>query len=232
MCGRFTATFTFRDLKIRFNLQEALPEFAPRYNIAPTQSAMVVTLGNGNNDAEMMRWGLVPSWAKDIAIGNRMINARAETLAGKSSFKPLVERRRCLIPADGFYEWRHEGKRKVPVWIHLRNKEPFAFAGLWEVWKQPNGEKLQSFTIVTCPANELLQPIHDRMPVILRPQDETAWLDTDQTRWAQAKKLLAPFAAQSMQFHDVAKLVNSPAHDQPACIWPALGEAEELPLFR
>ena len=232
MCGRFTATFTFRDLKVRFNLQGILPELAPRYNIAPTQKAAVVVLGEGGNEAEMMRWGLVPSWAKAVAIGNRMINARVETLASRSSFKQLIERRRCLIAADGFYEWRHEGKRKVPVWIHLQNSEPFAFAGLWDIWKRPNGEAIQSFTIVTCPANDLLQPIHDRMPAILRPQDEEAWLDTMHCRGARAMRLLATHPAQSMRFHDVSMLVNSTANDQPACILPASGEAEDLLLFR
>jgi len=135
MCGRFTATFEFREIKIRWNLQGDLPSFAPRYNIAPSQSVPVIVKGEHGNEAKLMKWGLVPSWAPDPSIGNQMINARAETLLEKPSFRNLVSQRRCLIPADGFYEWRREGNRKVPVWIHLKKKEPFAFAGLWDSWR-------------------------------------------------------------------------------------------------
>ena len=232
MCGRFTATFTFRDLKVRFNLQGVLPELAPRYNIAPTQQAGVIVSSAGRPEVTLMRWGLVPSWAKDLAIGNRMINARGETIASKPSFKPLVERRRCLVPADGFYEWRKEGKRRVPVWIYLKSREPFAFACLWDSWRQPDGTLLRSFTIVTCSANETLRPIHDRMPAIVKPEDEEAWLDTSACGLDRAIALIDPYPAALMQTHDVSTLVNSPANDQPACLFPAAGDSETLPLFR
>ena len=132
MCGRFTASFELREIKLLFNLQRDIPLFARRYNIAPSQEVPVIVQNNGANEVKSMRWGLVPSWAPDPSIGNRMINARAETITEKPSFKRLVQQRRCLIPANGFYDWRTEGKGKVPVWIHLKNREPFAFAGLWE----------------------------------------------------------------------------------------------------
>ena len=142
MCGRFTASFEFREIKLLFNLQRDLPLLAPRYNIAPSQEVPVIIQNDGKNELTPMKWGLVPSWAPDKSIGNQMINARAETLTEKPSFKRLVQQRRCLIPANGFYKWRREGNRKVPVWIHLKNREPFAFAGLWDLWRDPEGETL------------------------------------------------------------------------------------------
>lgn len=221
MCGRFTATFEFREIKVRWNLQSDLPVFAPRYNIAPSQDVSVIVQKRGNNELKPMHWGLVPSWAKDPAIGNRMINARAETLAEKPSFKRLVGTRRCLVPADGFYEWRREGKRKVPVWVHLKNREPFGFAGLWDLWRKPEGEGLYSFTIVTTEANDLLKPIHDRMPVILDKVGGERWLDPTFTSFSSLSTLLRPFPSDLMQAHDVSTLVNSPANDTAECIEPA-----------
>jgi putative SOS response-associated peptidase YedK len=131
MCGRFTASFEFREIKLLFNLQRDLPSSTPRYNIAPSQEVPVIVHNEGVNELKPMKWGLVPSWAPDRSIGDRMINARAETITEKPSFKRLMQQQRCLVPADGFYEWRREGNSKVPVWIYLKKKEPFAFAGLW-----------------------------------------------------------------------------------------------------
>lgn len=221
MCGRFTATFEFREIKIRWNLQHDLPVFAPRYNIAPSQDVPVIVRRAEGNQIMPMHWGLVPSWAKDPSIGQRMINARAETLAEKPSFKRLIGTHRCLVPADGFYEWRREGKRKVPVWVHLKNKEPFGFAGLWDLWRQPEGAELYSFTIITTDANELLRNIHDRMPVMLDSLAGEQWLDPTFTSFRTLSFLLRPFPSERMEAHDVSTLVNSPANDTEECIEPA-----------
>jgi putative SOS response-associated peptidase YedK len=148
MCGRFGATFQYRDIKVRWNLYGDLSDFAPRYNIAPSQDVPVIVRNENRNELKSMRWGLVPSWAQDRTIGQRMINARAETLLEKPSFKQLVATRRCLVPADGFYEWRREGNRKVPMWIRLKGREPFAFPGLWDCWlNRDTGSQLYTFTI-------------------------------------------------------------------------------------
>jgi putative SOS response-associated peptidase YedK len=161
MCGRFTATFSFRDIKVRWNLQGDLA-FEPRYNIAPSQSVPVIIKGKRGNEAKLMKWGLVPSWAPDPSIGNRMINARAETLLEKASFRNLVSQRGCLIPADGFYEWRREDNRKMPMWIYLKSRKPFAFPELWDCWlDRDTGSELYSFTIITTRANALVRRLHD-----------------------------------------------------------------------
>ena len=221
MCGRFTASFEFREIKVRWNLQRDLPLFVPRFNIAPSQQVPVIVHNDGANELKLMRWGLVPSWAADPAIGNRMINARAETITEKPSFKTLLEKRRCLIPADGFYEWRREGSRKVPVWIHLKKKEPFVFAGLWDGWHNPEGETLYSFTIITTVPNALLRSIHNRMPVIFDPLAARQWLDPRlSTREAEIAAVLAPFPSDLMQAHDVTAFVNKPEFDQVECIQP------------
>jgi putative SOS response-associated peptidase YedK len=169
-----------------------------------------------------MHWGLIPSWAADPSIGNRMINARAETLTESPSFKPLVDRRRCIIPADGFYEWRKEGKRKVPMWVYLNSLKPFGLAGLWDVWRKPDGKRVESFTIITTDPNELVRPIHNRMPVILRPEDEDQWLDASRTPFVKAKSLLKPYPEELMDAHDVSSIVNSAKYDGPDCIQPIL----------
>jgi putative SOS response-associated peptidase YedK len=167
-----------------------------------------------------MHWGLIPHWAADPSIGNRMINARAETLTELPSFKSLVNEGRCIIPADGFYEWRKEGRRKVPMWVHLKTKKPFAFAGLWDVWRKPDGKRVESFTIITTEANELLRPIHNCMPVILRRENEEQWLDASRIPFAKAKSLLQPYPEELMDAHDVSPIVNSAKYDGPECIRP------------
>jgi putative SOS response-associated peptidase YedK len=178
MCGRFGASFQYRDIKVLWNLRGDLPEFGPRYNIASSQEVPLIIRNEDRNEVKPMRWGLVPSWAQDHSVGQRMINARSETLLEKPSFKQLVARRRCLVPADGFYEWRREGNRKVPMWIHLKNREPFAFAGLWDCWLERDlGSELYTFTIITTRANALLQPIHNRMPVIYDKEMGRQWLE-------------------------------------------------------
>jgi putative SOS response-associated peptidase YedK len=174
-----------------------------------------------------MHWGLIPSWAADPSIGNRMINARAETLTESPSFKPLVDRRRCIIPADGFYEWRKEGKRKVPMWVYLNSLKPFGLAGLWDVWRKPDGKRVESFTIITTDPNELVRPIHNRMPAILLPDAEEQWLDASRTPFAKAKSLLQPYPEDLMDAHDVSPIVDSAKYDGPDCIQPV--SDDEIP---
>jgi putative SOS response-associated peptidase YedK len=229
MCGRITSTFEFSDIRVRWNLDRDLPKYTPRFNVAPEISPdiPVIVRNKGANECRLMQWGLIPHWAADPSIGNRMINARAETLTELPSFKPLVDRRRCIIPADGFYEWRKEGRRKVPMWVHLKNRQPFALAGLWDVWRKPGGKKVESFTIITTGPNDLIQPIHNRMPVILRPEDEEQWLDVFRTSFAKARSLLQSLPAELMDAHDVSSIVNSAKYDGPECIQPL--SDDELP---
>src|SRR5918992_3295518 len=221
MCGRFTASFEFREIKLLFNLQRDIPLLAPRYNIAPSQEVPVIVQKDGKNELKPMKWGLVPSWAADKSIGNQMINARAETITEKPSFKRLVQQRRCLIPANGFYEWRREGNRKVPLWIHLKDKKPFAFAGLWDLWRDVEGDILHTFTIITTVPNRLLRGIHNRMPVIFDALQARQWLDPRLSmRAADIAAVLAPFPSEQMQAHDVSPLVNKPEYDTAECIKP------------
>ncbi len=221
MCGRFTASFEFREIKVRFRLQTDLPLLARRYNIAPSQEVPVIIQNGGKNELKIMRWGLVPSWAPDRSIANRMINARAETISEKPSFRRLIESRRCLVPADGFYEWRREGNRRVPVWFHLKKKEPFAFAGLWDVWRDVEGEILHTFTIITTVPNALLRRIHNRMPVMFDALQGRQWLDPRlSTRAADIAAVFAPFSSELMESHDVSPPVNTPEFDSSDCINP------------
>lgn len=220
MCGRYKYTpGEFSDLRIRLHVDNDLPPFNS-YNIAPTQSAPAVLQKNGHNHAELLRWGLVPFWAKELAIGNKMINARAETLTANTAFKRLFEVRRCVILADGFYEWRKDGKRKTPMLFKLASGAPFAFAGLWDSWRKPDGLRLQTFTIITTKPNELLAPVHNRMPVILSDEDAKVWLNHSISNWAHVLALLRPFQADLMESHEVSPLVNNPKNDLPACAEP------------
>jgi putative SOS response-associated peptidase YedK len=220
MCGRFTVSFEFREIKLLFNLQRDLSSFGPRYNIAPSQEVPVIVQKEGVNELKPMKWGLVPNWAPDPSIDG-MINARAETITEKPSFKRLVQQRRCLIPADGFYEWRREGNGKLPVWIHLKNKEPFAFAGLWDLWADTQGQTLYTFTIITTVANALLRPIHNRMPVIFDRLSAKQWLDPSfGPNEATLAAVLAPYPSALMEAHDVSPLVNKPENERADCISP------------
>jgi putative SOS response-associated peptidase YedK len=220
MCGRITATFEFSDIRARWNLDRDLPNYAPRFNVAPETSpnVPVIVRQKGVNGCRLMHWGLIPHWAADPSIGNRTINARAETLTELPSFKNIVDRRRCIIPANGFYEDRKEGKHKVPMWVHLKTKEPFAFAGLWDVWRKPDGKRVESFTIITTEPNELVRPVHNRMPVILRREDEGQWLDASRIPFVEAKTMLEPYPDELMDAHDVSPIVNSAKYDDPECI--------------
>lgn len=219
MCGRFTLTTPTKDLATLFDL-ESVPNLEPRYNIAPTQAVAAVRLTPGaHREFTLMRWGLIPSWAKDPGIGNSLINARAETVAEKPSFRTAFKRRRCLIPADGFFEWQKQEKRKQPYFIGLKDYRPFAFAGLWEHWEGGDGSVVDSCTIITTTANERVQPLHDRMPVILQPADYADWLDPN-THVDFLMHLLRPYAAEEMIAFPVSNVVGNPANDLPACILP------------
>lgn len=219
MCGRYTLTVDPADLRDAFQLETAPPpDLRPRYNIAPTQLVAVIP-NEGPRRIELFQWGLIPSWAREAGIGNSLINARAETVAEKPAFRAAFKRRRCLILADGFYEWRREGEgrhiRKTPMLIQMQDGRPFAFAGLWETWKAPDAEPLRTCAIITTTPNALMAPIHDRMPVILPPAAWAAWLTPGDLPAAEAQALLQPFDAALMTARAVSTRVNNPRSDGP-----------------
>ncbi len=220
MCGRFTLTTDRDQIEERFSFQMTNVTLTPHYNIAPSQPVLSLMRDGKGSRAGFLRWGLIPSWANDEAIGNRMINARAETLAEKPSFKRALQKRRCLILADGFYEWKAEGKKKTPMFISLKSRKPFGFAGLWETWKAPSGEAIHSCTIVTTTPNAMMAAIHNRMPVILSREAETSWLDRTIDDPQTLLPLLEPYADSEMVAYEVSPLVNSPRNDVPTCIEP------------
>ena len=220
MCGRFTQASPTEVIGDLFGVAD-VPPLPRRYNIAPTQDVAVVRQGAAGRELAMLHWGLIPSWAKERAIGARMINARAETLAEKPAFRGAYKARRCLIVADGFYEWQKAGPRKQPWYFSLAEGGPFGFAGLWERWKDPEGAAVESCTIVTTTANDVVAPVHDRMPVIVPAREYDLWLDpriTDATRLAS---VLRPCPAEALRGHPVSLRVNYPATDDPECIAPA-----------
>lgn len=208
MCGRFTLTVNINTLAEIFGVAPTL-EAAPRYNIAPTQEVVSI-LRDGTAHLEWLQWGLIPSWAKDASIGSKMINARAETLAEKPSFKRLLRSRRCLVPADGFYEWKKEHGSKTPMYITLKDGSPFAFAGLWDLWHSPDGQQLRTCTLITTEPNAVVAPIHDRMPVILTPDAREMWLDNSIQDEHALLPLLSPYPAEDMTARAVSRLVNNP----------------------
>jgi putative SOS response-associated peptidase YedK len=217
MCGRYSLV-PKADFAERFGVENLQLDLEPRYNIAPTQTTPVITR-NSPNRAEEMRWGLVPFWAKDPSIGNKMINARAETVAEKPAFRKALAARRCLVPASGFYEWKRDAGGKVPHYIFLRDTGSFAFAGLYEIWKDQDGQVLKTYTIITTTPNELMETIHNRMPVILSREDEGLWLDKEADIPALLA-LLRPYPAEQMDAYVVSKAVNSPMHEGESLIEP------------
>jgi putative SOS response-associated peptidase YedK len=224
MCGRFTLIATGETVAELFQLPD-IPVLAPRYNIAPTQpvAAVRVSRDTGKRELTHFHWGLIPRWAKDPAIGSRMINARSETAAEKPSFKAAVKYRRCLVPADGFYEWQKLNGTKQPVRVQTKDGGLFAIAGLWEHWQSPDGSEIESCTLLTTSPNELLTQVHNRMPVIIAPEDFDLWLDPAAQHAGEIQHLLKPYPAGEMTFYPVSDHVNNPRNEDPLCIEPLVG---------
>ncbi len=221
MCGRFALISTTEQLAQNFNLNPnhlaAMPPSVPRYNIAPSQPVAAIRLTHGQPELTFFRWGLIPSWAKEIKMSQ--INARSETVAEKPFFRAAFKRRRCIIPADGFYEWQRTTSGKQPMYIYAANKKPLALAGLWEMWSSPDGDVLQSCTILTTRPNEMMAQIHNRMPVILESEDYDEWLNPGEHP-DRAMHLFRPYPAAKMAAHPVSTFVNSPRNDNAQCIAP------------
>lgn len=224
MCGRFTLTADPNDLREAFPWLNIPQPLQARYNIAPSQPVAVVA-NDGKQTLDYFAWGLVPSWAKDPSIGSRMINARAETLVEKPSYRNAFRRRRCLILADGFYEWKAPPAKgsKIPMYIQLKGGKPFALAGLWEDWNSPEGSRILSCTIITTQPNDFMKNIHDRMPVILPESAYQTWLNPMEMNPALLQPLLRPYPAEAMSAYQVSTLVNSPANELAGCIHPVHG---------
>jgi putative SOS response-associated peptidase YedK len=217
MCGRFRLSKTDKEVMKQFGV-EIDPDYSPRYNISPSQQVGVLKHDEaGVMQMAIQRWGLIPGWAKDIKIGYKMINARSETILEKPSFRTAFKKRRCLIPADGFYEWKKEGTNKQPFHFGMKDDSLFAFAGIWEVWKSPEGTVVESCAILTTTPNELVADVHDRMPVILPTAQYELWLTAEAERVAQLQDLLVPYPASEMKKYPVSSAVNSPKHDVAAC---------------
>ncbi|MEK5443647.1 MULTISPECIES: SOS response-associated peptidase [unclassified Fredinandcohnia] len=221
MCGRFTLFAEYEDILNRFDIKAAIEQdlYQPSYNIAPSHSVLSVINDGTQNRLGYLRWGFVPSWAKDEKVGYKMINARAESLAEKPSFRHAFKHRRCLIIADSFYEWKKgPNKTKTPIRIKLKSNDIFAMAGIWERWKSPDGHTLYSCSIITTTPNELMRDIHDRMPVILNKEDEQAWLNPSLKDVSRVSHLLKPLTADNMEAYEVSSLVNSPSNNSPNLI--------------
>lgn len=219
MCGRFLLAVEPAELQYAFPGFSFPKDLKARYNVAPTQPSLVIANENSSK-ADYFLWGLIPSWAKDSAIGSRLINARAETLAEKPSFRNSYKNRRCLVITNGFYEWKQptSGKGKTPYHIRMKSGKPFAFAGLWDQWHAPDGSEIKSFTIITTQPNDLVGSIHTRMPVILPSEIYPIWLDPAPQKTDELQKYLLPFPSQEMLATPVSSYVNNPANDGPECI--------------
>jgi putative SOS response-associated peptidase YedK len=236
MCGRYTLAGTTPDqLRERFPLGESV-EIRQRFNVAPADDVLAVVMRDGAPTGALLRWGLVPPWAESPSVGFKLINARAETVAEKPAYRDAFNRRRCLVIADGFYEWERDGGTAAggggrrPFHVQRAGGEPFAFAAIGSVWKDPQGEWLRSCAIVTTTANDLIAPIHPRMPVILDPDDEATWLDPE-TPPEHAQQLLRPLPVSLTHARPVSKAVNDARYDGPDCLLPAEPEPEQVELF-
>jgi len=215
MCGRFQLSVKGKHISERFNVEVFDEKYSPSYNCAPSTNLAVIT----NTEPEKLsyfKWGLIPFWAKDPKIGNKLINARSESLSEKASFKTAFAKRRCLIPANGFYEWKRDGKEKTPYRIFIKSEDIFAMAGIWEIWKDAEGKAIKTFSIITTLPNSLMKNIHNRMPVILNKNDEKAWLFENDTSFL--KKLLKPADPEIMRAYQISSKVNSPANNSPELI--------------
>lgn len=218
MCGRFVVTTKAEVLWERFRATSGVRELKPRYNLAPSQEAPVIVASPEGRELALMRWGLVPSWAESEKIGYKLINARAETVAEKPSFRKAFRQTRCLVPSDGFFEWLREGTKKTPYFFHRRDGLPFAYAGLWEHWLSSEGKELRSFSILTTDANACVEPVHKRMPLILDPHNEQSWLNPLITDPASIQALIQPYPADLMERYEVSSIVNKAENDDAACI--------------
>ncbi|WP_166238075.1 SOS response-associated peptidase [Paenibacillus turpanensis] len=221
MCGRYTITVTMEELMLRFLIEGPQLLFhGPKYNVAPGQMVLAVIHDGERNRIGELKWGLVPEWAKEEKIGAKMLNARAETITEKPAFRTLLTRKRCLIPADGFYEWKKDGGSKQPLRITLKSREVFAMAGLYDTWMSPDGRRVSTCAVITTAPNELVANIHDRMPVILPREAEARWLDRGNRDTRALLELLRPYPAEEMTAYAVSPMVGSVKNDEPACIEP------------
>lgn len=222
MCGRFTLTVNPADVMGAFQGYQFPDQFAPRYNIAPSQPILAIP-NDGRNKADFFLWGLIPSWSKDPSISSRLINARGESLAEKPSFRGSMKYRRCLIPADGFFEWKSDAIKntKTPYYIHMQNRESFAMAGLWDEWHSPDGGILRTCTIITTHPNKMMKPIHDRMPLLVDPVDFSRWLAPVPQTPEDLIPLIKPYPSEKLSAYPVSTLVNKPGNDFPECVLPA-----------
>ena len=219
MCGRFSFSPLAKIIEDRFDVKVDPDQYSPRYNSAPSQDLAVISNANPT-ELSFYKWGLIPFWAKDKSIGNKMINAKAETIMEKASFKNPFKRKRCLVLTDGFYEWKKiNPKEKIPYRITMEDNSLFAMAGIWDSWKNEDGNLINSFAIITTSPNELMENIHNRMPVILEKNDEKTWLNETDTNILQS--MLKPFPAKQMTAYPISKLVNSPKNDSPEILKPA-----------
>jgi putative SOS response-associated peptidase YedK len=229
MCGRYAVTSAPEAIRALFGYAEQ-PNFPPRYNIAPTQPIGIVRLVKGKRQFALVRWGLLPSWVKDPRSFSLLVNARGESLADKPAFKAAMKYRRCLVPADGFYEWKAIGTRRQPYYVRAKSGEPLAFAGLWETWTGPNGEEMETAAIVTTRANRALADIHERMPVIVPPEAFNLWLDCANVDAETAASLVAPAAEDLLETHEVSTAVNHTANDNPDLIGRCTPRSENEPV--
>ncbi len=218
MCGRFSLPVDIQAVANRFEAFLGKGDWKPHYNIAPTQLCLTVVAEAQGRIIQPMSWGLIPHWSKDKKMAFQMINARAETVKSKPSFRESYKHKRCLVPADGFFEWKKESQGKVPYRATLKTGELFALAGLWDAWRDEQGQEIKTFTILTTAANSLLAPLHDRMPVILKRADEAAWLDPRLSDPAQLDALIGSYPAEEMMLYPVNSVVNSWKNDTPECI--------------
>ena len=223
MCGRFVQNFSFETLFQNFNIRATDFDIKPNYNVAPTQKILTIIKHGKENTLEKLHWGLIPFWAKDISIGSGMINARTETVSSKPSFRDAFKKRRCLIPASGFYEWKGEKENKQPFYIFTPSGEPFAFAGLWETWtdkKKDEESVYKSCTILTTPASERIRELHNRMPVMLDPDFYEKWLNVEIQDPKELEIILKDGLIHDMKYYPVSTLVNSVKNNDPNCIKP------------
>ena len=227
MCGRYSITSPLEAIIEAFSLKGPRPNLQPHYNAAPSQYLPVIRASRDGRELAPMRWGLVPSWSKGPDTRYSMINARAETVTSKPAYRGPFRYRRCLVPANGFYEWHKGAEGKQPYYITLKTNEPFAFAGLWDHWTSPDGSEMESFSIIVTAANDIVRPIHDRMPVILGRESYESWLgETGTPSRTKLAILLRPYPAELMRAYPVSRAVNSPANDGPELLEPVEAEGQ------